>query len=366
MLPRLSLAYALLCSTHLPSIVMFACVPCLYVLVFSPKGKRIFYAGLACFFALLGIGLVAVCLLPAFLNKNYIAAEHFLDGNLVYANDFLDTYSQLGIVAVVLPLIVLYMELPKNMRKELITPNVKFWIAIESAFFFMVMPLSKPIWDAIPALQHLQFPFRFLLAMQLGAVFIAIQWLPYTRSKYVYKGLFVAGLVCAAIYSSEIAFFAKPSPVAVILKNNLLARPEYQTRWMEKEDIDFRTNVPKRFLDMKSANIIEGKGTASIVEQGSRTIMLHSDITSREARVNVQRFYFPGWQTEGNSIAVSHDDALISVRLPKGSHDITLVLPWFAGEREGMIISIGAFITLWTIYAFSRLQAPAARRITKT
>lgn len=362
-LPKLSLAYALLCTTHLPTMLMFAAVPCLYVMVFAPRGKRLFLGMLSGCFALLGISLAAVYLLPALLNKNYIATEHFLDANLVYANDFLDTYSQLGIVSVVLPLLVLYFELSKQARKTLMSSNIRFWIAVVAVFLFMAMPLSKPIWDAIPALQHLQFPFRFFLVMLPGAVFIAVHFLPYARSRTLYKGLFAVGLACAAIYSSEIAFFARETPVAVILKHNLLARPEYQTRWMEKENIDFRTHVPERFLAMKSATLTEGKGSASIIEQGSRSILLHTDITSPEATVVLQRFYFPGWEANPRSIAVSQRDALLSITAPKGSRTISLTLAWFAGEREGMIISIGAFITLWTLYTFSRLQASPARRI---
>ncbi len=363
-LPKLSLAYGLLSFTHLPSIVMFAPVPCLYVLVFSPKGKRLLLGLLTSFFAGLGITLTAVCILPAMLNQGSIVTEMFLTGNLNYANNFLDKWSQLGLVAVILPLLLLYIETPKALRKSTLTPHMYFWIAVEVVFLFMTLPFSKPLWDMIPALQHLQFPFRFFYTMIPGAVFIALHFLPNAKTKNIYPSLFVISLVCASVYSSEVAFFIRPSPTFTILKNNLLTRPEYQTRWMQKENIDFRTQVPERFLAMKSANVVEGKGSAYIIEQDSRRIMLHADITSMEATVTLQRFYFTGWEAQPNNLSVSHHDALLSLYLPRGSHDITLVLPWFSGEREGMIISIGAFITLWILYTFSRLQATHKRRIT--
>jgi len=365
-MPKFAVAGALLLSAHLPTFVMFAAVPCLYVLVFSPPGRRVLNGVLAGCFSALGIGLGAVCLLPALLNRSYIATERFLDGNLAYARNFLDTYSQIGIVAMVLPLLVLYLELPQNMRRRLTQPPVRFWAAVNALFFCMTLPVSKPLWDALPALQHLQFPFRFFLVMLPGTAYIASVWLPHARSRTIYKGMFAAGLLCAAIYSSEISFFHKNSPVAAILKYNLLARPEYQTRWMEKDNVDFRANVPAPFLDKKSATIVEGKGEASILEQDSRTIRLHADIVSREATVQVQRFYFPGWEATPGRLTVSSYNSLVSLHLPRGSYSITLRLPWFAGEREGAIISIGALITLWTLYTFSRLQAQHAATITKT
>ena len=345
-MPKLAVAYTLLCTAHLPSMLMFAAVPCLYVTVFSPIGKRVAHTAYALGAALLGIAQAALCILPALYNKEYIAAEHFLDGNLSYANDFLDTYSQLGLTVVVLPLVLLYLELPKASRR--LSPLLRFWIAIEAGFVFMALPLSKPLWDASPPLQHLQFPFRFFLAMLPGTVFIALHFLPQAKSRNLYRNLFVIGLCCAVVYCNGNAFFSRETPVASVLQHHLLARPEYQTRWMEKENVDFRLQVPKAFLDRKPASITDGKGNVSIVSQNARNIRLHADIASADATMLVRRFYFPGWQAD--NAAITEHNTLLSLRLPHGSHDINLSLPWFAGEREGAIISIAAAL-LWLTLA---------------
>ena len=363
-MPKLSLAYALLCVTHLPSILMFAAVPCLYVLVFSTYGKRISRTILAIASSLLGFALAAICLLPALLNKELIASEHFLDSNLVYANDFLDTYSQLGIACVILPLLVLYVELPKTARRSVLTKPFKFWLVIEAVFFFMALPFSKPIWDALLPLQYLQFPFRFFLVMLPGTVFIALQLLPHAKSRKLYQGLYVIGLLCAAIYSSEICFFAQQSPVKTILEDHLLVRPEYQTRWMEQSNIDFRTHVPEQFLERQPATVVDGEGSAVIVSQDSRNIVLHTNINSPEATVILRRFYFPGWQIITNNATVYEHNALLSLHLTNGSHDIKLSLTWFVGECEGMAISTAALMILLILYAFSRLQGHRDGNIT--
>lgn len=363
-MPKMILTYTLLCCTHLPSSVIFVAVPCLYVPVFATN-RRLLKALLAGISALLGIALAGIYLFPAIYNKPYITTEHLLDGNLVYANNFLDTYSQLGLLCMVLPLIVLYCELPRYSRRAALTKPVRFWIAVLALFLFMALPLSEPIWAALPPLQHLQFPFRFILAMLPGSVYIALHFLPQARSRNVYRMLFVIGLVSATVYSEEIAFFPHFSPVAAILEHNLLARPEYQTRWMEKQNIDFRIAVPETFLDRKPVTFITGSGAAAITGQNSRSLWLHADIASPEAKITLQRFYFPGWQSTSPGIAVSEYKSLLALTLPEGSHDVRLDVPWFPGEREGMIASLAALILLLGIFAFTRLQAPGNSHITE-
>ncbi len=362
-MPAMIVTYTLLCCAHLPSAVMFAGVPPLYVMVFSPKGKHALGAVLAGISALLGIALAGICLIPTYLNKPFITVKHFLDENLVFSNNFLDTYSLLGMVCTVLPLVVIYFELPKGFRRASLTPQMKFWIALDAWYFFLTLPISKPVWNIVTPMQHLQFPFRFYLAMLPGAVFIALHWLPQARSRNVYHMLFAIGLFCAAIYSEEIVFFSRPSPVASILDHHLLPRPEYQTRWMEREGIDFRLHVPDEFIERDPVTFVSGSGHVTLIGQDSRTIRLHADITTPEAKVTLPRFYFPGWEMEPVGV-VSEYKALVAITLKQGEYDVTLSVPWFAGEREGMILGLGALILLMALFAFTRLQPPENGHIT--
>jgi len=355
MLPKFALAYALLCCIHLPSMLMFAGIPWLYVVVFAPAGQKAWTVALATGSALLGIALSMIYLLPALFNKPYIASQHYLGNNFGYSHDFLDTYSQLGLLSMIMPLVVLFFEIPKSDHRTTLTAQVRFWLVVQAGLMFMTLPLSKPIWDALPPLQYLQFPFRFFLAMLPGTVFIALHWLPHAKSKYAYKMLFVIGLICSAIYSEQLKFFARESPITTILDNNLVA-PEYQTRWMEVHKIDFHRNVPDRFKAMRPVTFITGKGSASITMQDSRHMTLHVNITSRDATLALHQFYFPGWQATPPA-EVLEQDALLSLHTPKGNYDIRLNLPWYTGEREGMIVSLGALGIVLSVASCSLLVA---------
>lgn len=360
-IPKFSIAYGLLCMTHLPSVLVFGAIPILYVLVFSSRADRWPYGAVSFFGALLGGCIAAIHLVPALLNKRFIADEHFLDANLTYAQNFLDTYSLLAIVAIVLPLAGFYFEMSKTQRALAMTRPVKFWLWIMAGLLFMTLPLSKPIWDALTPLQYLQFPFRFFFAMLPAAVFVAVCWMPHVRSRFIYQVFFVLGLAAATVQSYETSFFAKKSPIEAILADRLLARPEYQTRWMKQAGADFRIKVPKAYRNLEGARLIEGKGKAAIVMQGPRTIMIHAKIESQKATLVLKRFYFPGWHlapdtSEAESMRIGHKDALITLALPRGTHDVTLMLPWFAGEREGLIISLFSWVILMTWLALSGLR----------
>jgi len=368
-IPKLGLAYGALCMMHLPSMLIFGAIPVLYVLAFSERANRLPYAAIAFFAALLGLCISAIYIVPAMLNKPFIATEHFLDGNLTYAKDFLDTYSLLAIVAILLPLAGFYFELPKAKRAAYLTKPIKFWLAVLAGLFFMTLPLSKPIWDVFTPLQHLQFPFRFFFAMLPATIFIAIHWMPHVRSGRIYQILFVLGLCAAAVYSYETSFFARKSPVETLLTNKLLARPEYQTRWMKEAGVDFRTSVPDAYQNIKSARLASGKGNAAITMYGPRALILHAKVESQEATIVLKRFYFPGWKvspdtSEGDLMRIGNEGALLSIKLPRGTHDVTLVLPWFAGEREGLIISLSAWMILLTWLALSGLRMQPKGTIT--
>ena len=178
--PKFSAAYALLALTHLPTTIVFAVIPCAYVYAFAPRGKYVFYLLLSGIAALLGAAIAAIYLLPALANKPFVSSMHFLDGQLVYSDNFYHPRAVGALLCIVLPLFGLYTELPKAMRKHLFSP-VRFWIIVSCAALFMTTPLSKPIWDHVTFLQYLQFPFRFYNAMVPGVVFIALSWLPYMK-----------------------------------------------------------------------------------------------------------------------------------------------------------------------------------------
>jgi hypothetical protein len=350
-IPKLSIGYALLCFTHLPSTVIFSAIPLIYIAVFSARGRRFISVILGLIAAAIGVCLSAVYLLPLIQNQPYIRTDNFVSGRFSYVNNFFSSYSAVGFLLVIFPLIALYYGLPKIHKQQLFNAPVRFWVIMLGALSFMVLPLSRPLWDLLPPLQNLQFPFRFFTGMLPGAVFIAALWLPQNRIKFLYKILFPVILICVsitiskAVFTHEIAAGVKP-----VIGYNLtpFGKGYMQTKWLPSEDAvtktDYMYSLPRLYQAMPYARLSEGKGSISLLTQTPRTIKLSADIDSANALAVIKQFYFPGWHITPETIKIEpNKEGLLSFQLPRGKHEIILHAAW-KGEREGTIISLVALL----------------------
>lgn len=352
-LPKLAVAYALLALAHLPSTLVFAAIPVCYAFFMSAKDKRWKHGTLAVAAGLLGAALSAEYLLPAVMNRAFVTSEHFLDGQLVYSDNFYHIRFGLGLFLILLPMLGFFVELPKSMRWSHTQP-VRFWLITCGVLLFMTTKLSLPIWNALPPLQHLQFPFRFFTAMLPGIVFIAISWIPHVKSKEFYSFFSFAALVIIGYFSYNDYFLVTDKYNRHVNEYNLIIASEYRTPWTEKAGLAKPNELPKSYTARPEIALASGHGTASMMSQSPRRIVLDADITSDKARIVLKRFYFPGWQASAGEIA--EYEGLLALDLRKGKHTITLDQPWFSGEKEGVTISLIALIALLCLRYRSKQQ----------
>jgi len=354
---KLSAAYALLAMTHLPSTVVFSLIPFFYIAVFAPPAQRWKYIALTILSAVWAIGLAAIYMLPLLANRSYVVSENFISGKFHYAENFYHMQALYGAAWIFLPLLGLYIELPAAMRRAA-SGQLGFWMIILLAWTFMVTPLSAPLWKALLPLQYLQFPFRFFTAVIPAVVFIVLSWLPACRSRSIYGFILAMTLVTVPWVSNQVMFFENSRVVSPFLKSDRIIAPEYDTRWMAKANIS-PYRIPDRLLNMDRIGFAEGRGQIDIVKWNPRYIMVDADVQSRDAKLTLHRFYFPGWIADSPAATVTESSGLLAITLPKGSHDITLTVPWFKGEREGLLISLVALLAWGCLYArlSSRIKA---------
>jgi len=342
-LPVFAAAYAILTFIHPLSVIAFGAIPCLYILVFSPPAKRLRTTFLAAIFAFLGVASAAITLVPAIANKAYIASEYYTD-RFGYAGSLFGTFTLLPALGITLTLAGLYFELPKT--KRALNTHLRFWLAILVGMIALTSPLAKPLWDHVVLLQYLQGAWRLVPLMAPAVIFIAASWEPHVKSRIIFPFLSVTTLGVASLYSANVFFYETDRPAADILKYNLISAPEYKTRWMSAENLDFQIHLPESYERMDAISFVNGTGHASIISQKPRRIHLHVDVASENATIAIKRLYFPGWVADDPHIAVQESHALLAVHVPSGSHDIELTLPWFDGEKTGLIISLSALCIL--------------------
>jgi hypothetical protein len=360
--PKLALAFAALFLTHLPSVVIFSAVPCLYIVVFAAPRQRLSCLGLVMLSVTLAAGLTAIYWMPLVQNHAFIRLQSFTSGRFFYANNFSNIYAFVGFLLVIVPLAFLGYFLCRENGACVLDKPVRFWLTILTGYVFMVLPLSRPLWALLPPLQNLQFPFRFYTGMVPGAVYVATRWLSHLKEKSLYKILFVPVLLCVSVVSSQRLFTHTEDPaVTPVLTYNLtpFIAGQMQTIWAQHENYpreDFMYELPGKYSSMPVAELSQGEGSVTGNIQSPRRINLHADITSAKASIAIRQFYFPGWQVVPESIKIEPDkEGLLSFVLTHGKHDITLQATW-KGEREGLLISVLSLLLIVVIAVKSNRQ----------
>jgi hypothetical protein len=356
----LAAGYAALALLHLPSCLVFAAVP----VVYSAWNSGIRAAARAVGAGLAGACLAAFYLVPAVMNRPFIVEHHFLQGRFDYRENFSHPDAILAALLTLLPVLWLAVRLPREQRA---TPwkagATRFWAAEVLAACVMMTPLSVPLWDALPPLQYLQFPFRFFTALIPGIVWLEGRLLavrPFPGFRLVVTATaYVVVVVGAALP----AFVTDPAPLRQFLDQRVVAAPEYQTRWMAESKLA-PWALPPEIVRSSVAALTSGSGRVEVEQWSSRRIVLRTMIETPQAQVRLKTAYFPGWTNAEQGNAIEPVDGLLGVMLHKGQERVELLRPYFRGEREGLAISLvtlGAVLVATAIVRLNATSSPAPR-----
>jgi hypothetical protein len=193
----------------------------------------------------------------------------------------------------------------------------------------MILPLSAPVWDAVPPLAFLQFPWRFLVVVCFGLSFAA-GWLALSLSRR--RELLASALalvVAVAAIGSGWALF-RPSAMHVVEPHALanereIARARHGLYDFLPSGVDLEKFVadppPTRPAPVRAP----AHASVRDAERTSDRVRFRADVRDRDATLQLGVFDFPGWtlrvDDEPASFAVSDDPfGRLHVRLAPGSH----------------------------------------------
>ncbi len=383
----LAASYALLCTTHLLTVLMFSAIPLAYALILTDGRGRIktlatIGAGMA-----LGGGLSAAYVLPALTYQKYVYIEELTSGSFSFAKALLTTqlaidgsmrYFWFIVVIGSVSFCCFFSGLQKSAvvkRTELI-----FWFAIASCSCIMMIYISYPIWLVARPLQMLQFPWRFnailcIAALPLLAAAISSIKRPFTwpmRLTVVVISLF--GIYSASYFSKCVKDAFSPPTFERYAYADRIDRLslDWHAFWPISNDhmaFDrFETtlsNAPHSGAELTKAYLVEGAGTVNVQKWESRLIELHIHAPDGGG-INVSQFCFPGWKvretetleelpltTSPDAIASQDALALLYFTVPPGDHTVRLTLEKLWPEYLGQLLSgISAVLTLTLLTAF--------------
>jgi len=360
-----ALGTGLLLLTHSAFALLFAPLLLAYLLLVGrERGRRTaLRGGLA---LLIGMGLGAFFWLPALAELRFVHSEN-VSGAWVfeYGHNFLPLDQLfalprnadptllndwpargLGLVPTVLALVGLLALCGRRHRLQ-----VAFFTPVMVLFLFLALPASKPIWDGLPLLQRVQFPWRLMgpatlcAAVLAGAAVFRLSRIACRASRITCcLSPFVPPVLAAALVLAHLGWFYPrhcPLPEDTTVAGMLAwehqtgtvgatALGEFLPIWVEQipqsVHVEGGGAVGEQPARFDGAVLPEGATVPEADYGPTRALLVVESPVSFRARYLA--FYYPGWRVwvDGEPVAVTPTDpeGLISFDLPAGRRQVAI------------------------------------------
>lgn len=349
--------FSLIIFSHNILALLFFPVSITYILFLSKKdSKRIFM----CFGSIaIGIMLSAIFWLPALVEKKYVVGLEIYD----IGKNFPELYQliipswgsgfsegpidnqmsfQIGIphiLSVLISIPLIFWAFFKKKKHAF----VSFWaLSLFFIAFFLMLQESKSVWNTVPFLNYVQFPWRLLSVVILVASFL-IGLIIHTVKFERMVALIL--LVFCFLYSIG---YTKPAYYHDRKDDYYLVRPNF---------ID-GTNSPGNYFNTiwvkgilkRQDNPIKSTGSIKVFNMSKSPTKYTFELSSsKKQSIEVAIAYFPGWEVSINkekSTLGKSDRGTILLQVPKGSSSIELAFRDTLIRQIGTIISVLGVLTL--------------------
>ena len=240
----------------------------------------------------------------------------------------------------------------------------------------LASPFSKPLWDVVPAMQNLQFPYRWLalnslfLAVLMGAGLGSLTGL--SSHAWITFVTTIASITLIAAYSVPLMFLPSRLPLDFATNAVEITRLEREygvlgtTNTGEYLPIGVSTIPPvewspqsRGFRVLNPASLVAG---VRIVTE--RYDPLSYDVTyvaTAESNAEFDTFFFPGWQAQIDGqpsiVMVDNPYGVIHLILPAGTHRVTI------GFGDTLIRTLANAISVLAMGLWIFLFVRAGRRL---
>lgn len=384
-----ALAVAGLLLSNLPAAVLFGTALAASVLHPAVAGRRL--AAVAG--ASLGAGLAAFALVPAALSGRWCAVElfyssaspafrpsqHVLFGPAELNPEFGRRVSW-ALLALAALLLVAFLA---GRLRGPADPRRGLWGAIALAAFLAVLPPAGSLWDALPLLSKLQFPWRLatvltlalapLVALAPRRAAIAVVAAAAALSVPWY-GRLAAPLAAVPLEKPASSAAAFPDPLAVHDAAGLSAHP-----WMRNPDLLDVWFVPRSVPPPFWRALLDGRARSMFPETGAAPVASRSGplawrlttlgrlsgsvvVEAPGGPLLLHQLYFPGFRTfvDGVGRPTRPDPAtgILSVEVPAGRHEVSWTWEPFAPLPSARAVSAASAALLAALFAVPSLRRP--------
>lgn len=379
----LSLSVAFLILSHNLIFIMgvpFILAWFLYLIYSSDEKKKL--AAYSLLGLILGFGVSAYFSLPSFLEKDFtlvrILTSELADYNLHFVcihqlwsstwgyggsiPSCFDGLSfevgkiQIIVSALVLILFFYFSFFKKREGKSFLL--VPLFFALLSISMFLTVRQSKLIWDALPLLSYIQFPWRFLTysiffsSLLAGSIFI------FFKDKKV--KLLLAAVMVLSVIGFTISDF-NPREYTNVSDADYVSQEKI--RWdtsslayeyvpgsiatKKSKDNTTLVDISKNEIKNEPFKVIKGIMVAKVLSDlpQSKKFDVYA-LTNGVLRINT--YSFPGWAVyiDGKKTQYTHNNklVLIDVKVPFGKHTVKAVFEDTAIRKLGNLVSVISII----------------------
>lgn len=383
-----SIFIGLVTISHPPTIIMFSPLVLAYIswLYFLKKSFRQILPILAS--VLVGFGLVSFFLIPAYSEQGYVQVLYMHSGYYDFHHHFVclqqlfvpywnygtsqtgcgDKISfQLGVVhwlAVFLLVFIMAARFWGKKKLSFISSfinlevfNLKqyalilIFLATLFIVVFIMLPISQPIWETLPYIPYIQYPWRFLAVATFVSSFIGgsiIVFLKNEPHKYIVFSIlmvaatyFYSGYLKPAAYgnANEVDFGYKILHPSENLKN-FDPEPGYMPKW---------TDVLPGENDQAKEEVKILAGEAKINNFKLSAHFKRYDFeVQKPSIVRFLTHYYPGWKVimDNKEIKPNYDNiyGFMDIQLPPGKHEVILSLQNTTLRLVSNILTINFFL----------------------
>lgn len=300
-----------------------------------------------------GLGLSSYFWVPALLERQYmtgINTVNFRDyfpmlaevvipswgtgvANAGYLSGEMST--QIGIIPLVVMLWGILLTVREKRRDARILSG--FFSAVALGGVFLMLSVSLPVWNSVPMLSYVQFPWRFLSYILVATAFLAGYISSTLPGKWMPPALGLAAVLFAYGYTRPVTYDARSDAYYLskpqFLYGTTTPGDVFSTRWL----VPPGTRPAGRFT-------VES-GTVTPVVSKPLAYALRVSVPVKET-VRSRIAYYPGWEVrvDGRSVPIDYRSGGLAFQVPKGQSTVSVIF------RETTLREIADITSLLSLF----------------
>jgi hypothetical protein len=257
----------------------------------------------------------------------------------------------------------------KRSHRSTVTASLSFFFVTALALIFLLLSLSAGVWERVPAMPYLQFPWRLLgptnlmLAMCAASGVSLLPQKPWRWSAIAWAlaatTLMALPLLHPAPWAADFGGTAPADIIAWERRSQALGTTstgDFLPVTVEMVPPPMETLLQSYTapgpIDKVNRAAVPEDAEVTIIDHGPYHDSLHVT-TPRAFRLRLYTFFFPGWRAylDGTNvdIEVARPEGFVTVQVPRGEHNVLIRFEDTLPRQIGWIVSGIALVVLITL-----------------